>query len=431
MTRPVPIPHSAPVSAGERMFFAGPSRIVLACGARHELPALLARQHWKHALVVTDRWFTGSSPVVRELVAGLAAQGVAASVFDGGAPDPSVALCDAATRALRSDPAHAGIDHLIAVGGGSNLDLAKVLALTLRDGRPAESFVGSTAFAVRPLPLVAVPTTAGTGSEITPGAILTKAGSATKVAVMGNALRPAIAVIDPELTVTCPPRVTADAGIDALTHAIESYVTCDATAFDTGGDPDPGYSGRNRLTTLLAREAIALVFAHLGTAHREPGDLAARTGMAWASLYAALSYASAGLHAVHGLAYALAGLTHASHGSTNAAFPPYVMTELVATRPAELAEIARLAGARGEDDETLAWQAPARVRGLVESVGIPVTLGAFGVRAADLDRLVADGLAVTRLARAFPLAHGDTLPAAYRRIVDHAFSGTLPVPMPA
>src|SRR5690606_11473984 len=111
--------------------------------------------------------------------------------------------------------------------------------------------------------LVAVPTTAGTGSEITPGAILVKPGSATKVALMANDLRPAIAVIDAELTFTCPPRVTADSGLDALTHAIESWLTQDAADFDTGADPDPGYSGRNEVTMMFAREAVALCFGHL------------------------------------------------------------------------------------------------------------------------------------------------------------------------
>lgn len=410
------------VHPDEILYFCTPSRVLLAAGARRRVAPLCAAQRWRHALIVTDTWFSTRTTVVDELVAALAAEGIAARVFDGGAPDPSTELCDAATAALCFGGAADGIDHVIALGGGSNIDLAKALCLTLALRRPVAEFVGSARFPGAPLPLLAMPTTAGTGSEITPGAILVQNGGATKVAVMGNALRPAIAVIDPELTLSCPPRVTADAGLDALTHAIESYLTMDATAFDTGGDADPSYSGRNRLTTMFARESIALCFAHLQRTYDVPGDLAARTGMAYASLFAAMSYASAGLHAVHGLAYALAGLTHASHGSTNAVFLPYVMDALRPTRAAELADIAAMAGVPRGDTDAMAREAAVRTRALVRALGVAGDLEAFGVPRHALDRLVRDGLAVSRLARAFPQQPPEP---DYGAIVQRAYAGEL------
>jgi alcohol dehydrogenase class IV len=189
-------------------------------------------------------------------------------------------------------------------------------------------------------PLVAIPTTAGTGSEITSGAILIDPNNATKIAVMGNDLRPFMAIIDPELTFSCPPKVTADAGLDA----------------------------------------------------------------------------------VHGLAYGLAGLTHHTHGSTNAVFLPYVMASLIDTRQPELSEIGRMAGSVEKEDLGLARDAVRLTKKLVERVGLASNLAQLGVTTADLQRLIDDGLAVTRLTKAF--AHADP-PAAYQQIVEYAFSGTL------
>lgn len=405
------------------LFFCMPSRVVLSAGARRQVAPLCKAQGWRQALIVTDRFFTQSSSVVSELVASLQAQGLQALVYDGGLPDPSTTLCAEATAAVLAQDGAERIDHLIAVGGGSNIDLAKALCLTLRYRQPVDHFVGSSSlWPGKPLPLVAIPTTAGTGSEITPGAILVQPSSATKVAVMGNDLRPHIAVIDPELTLSCPSKVTADAGLDALTHAIESWLTQDARRFDLGGDPDPGYSGRNRVTNLFARESVTLCWQHLRAAYAEPNNLAARTGMAYASLLAALSYGSAGLNAVHGLAYALAGLTHASHGSTNAVLLPYVMDSLIDQRTQELAEIARLSGAQANSALALARLAPVRVRQLVADLGIPDTLQRFGVTHAQLPTLIQDGLAVSRLAKAYP---GPAVAQAYAQIVNNAFVGKL------
>ena len=397
-----------------------PSRVLCADGARFRIAPLCRSLGWRQALVVTDRWFAQHSPALTELLQALQAQGIEAHVFDGGEPDPSTTLVDRATAWTLEQGA--APDHLIAWGGGSNIDLAKALCVTLSSRRPVAELVGHTNWPAPPLPLVAVPTTAGTGSEITPGAILVQPGSATKVALMANALRPAVAVIDPELTWSCPPRVTADAGLDALTHAIESWLTLDASAFDNAGDPDPGYSGRNEVTVMFAREATALAFRHLTTAFEQPQDRAARNAMARASLYAAMSYATAGLNAVHGLAYALAGLTHASHGSTNAVMLPYVMDALVDCRRDELADIARLAGAPEADPHTLARQAPVLTRALVRRLGLAGDLVTFGVTEDQLPVLIADGLSVTRLAKAWP---GDPADDAYPRIVRNAYLGQL------
>ncbi|MBA4741846.1 MAG: iron-containing alcohol dehydrogenase [Azoarcus sp.] len=398
-----------------------PARTVFGCGTRADLPELLARMGYRSGVLVTDTFFTGHTPWVREYVEAATALGIRTHVYAGGEPDPTTTLCDTATAQIRDALGGASVDHVIALGGGSNIDLAKALCLTLIDGRPIREFAGALAAQPQALPLVALPTTAGTGSEATPGAILIDPDNATKVAVMDNVLRPVIALIDPEFTYTCPPRVTADAGIDALTHAVESYMTMDSARFDRGGNPDPGYSGRSSLTMMFAREAIRLCGQYLERSYTHGDDREARIGMAYASYYAALSYGSAGLNAVHGIAYAVAGQTHKSHGSTNAVMLPYVLDAMREVRRDELIDVGRMFGIDGNDDAVL-LETPRRMREVVGKLDIPNDLARFGIAREDVDRLTEDALGVARLAKAFPVPD---VPAAYREIVDRAWHGRL------
>lgn len=151
---------------------------------------------YRCGVVVTDKFFTQHTSWVREYLEAAQALGINTWIFDGGLPDPTTTLCDDATSQIRAALGKDAPDHVIALGGGSNIDLAKALCLTLPTGRPVRDFVAGIGQA-RPLPLVALPTTSGTGSEATPGAILIDPSNATKVAVMDNALRPQVALIDP------------------------------------------------------------------------------------------------------------------------------------------------------------------------------------------------------------------------------------------
>ena len=402
--------------------FCAPARLIMGCGARAQLPALLQRLRYRHGLLVTDRFFSEQTPWVSEYVHAARTLGIETIVFDGGLPDPTTTLCDDATAHIRKTLQGRALDHVIALGGGSNIDLAKALCLTVPTGRPVCDFVGDLE-GCKPLPLIALPTTAGTGSEATPGAILLDPNNATKVAVMDNALRPQIALIDPEFTYTCPPRVTADSGLDALVHAMESFVTVDSCDYARAGHADPGYSGRSALTMLFARESMKLCFQSLEDAYRDGQNRHARNAMAYASLYAALSYGSAGLNAVHGIAYAVAGITHKSHGSTNAVMLPYVMDALRQTRRAEMLEIAQLMGLDGlADEEANLLAVPVALRELVGRLGIATDLQQFGISKEQLPRLIQDALEVSRLAQAFPVADVEH---NYHRIVENAFNGVL------
>ncbi|WP_206995474.1 iron-containing alcohol dehydrogenase [Trinickia mobilis] len=406
----------------DRVHFCPPGRLIIGAGSRAQLPALVARLGYRQGVLVTDTFFSGHTPWVEEYVSAARALGIETLVFDGGAPDPTTTLCDQATAAIRAALDGHVPDHVIALGGGSNIDLAKVLCITLPTGRPTHDFVKGLSPSDRPIPFVALPTTAGTGSEATPGAILVDPENATKVAVMDNSLRPQVALIDPEFTYCCPPKVTADAGIDAFTHAIESYLTLDSSKFDRAGSADPGYSGRSSLTMIFAREAISLCARYLKRAYDDGADIEARTGMCYASLYAALSYGSAGLNAVHGIAYAVAGATHRSHGTTNAVMLPYVLAELAGTRAEELLDVARIFGIDSSDPGHAIGELCGQIRSLIGAVGIPTTLKKIGIEKASLPSLLEDALGVTRLARAFPVPD---VKAAYARILHNAFEGEL------
>jgi len=405
----------------DAIHFCPPARVVFSCGSRSQLPALLQRLGYKHGVLVTDTFFTGQTPWVDEYITAARSCGIETTVYEGGMPDPSTILCDDATRTLRAQMT-AVPDHVIALGGGSNIDLAKALCLTLVEGAPIKNVVGTLEQAPRCLPLIAMPTTSGTGSEATPGAILVDPENATKVAVMDNQLRPIIALIDPEFTYSCPPKVTADAGIDALTHAIESYLTLDSSDFQRNGNPDPGYSGRSSLTMMFAREAICLCARYLLRAYRDGSDTEARIGMAYASHYAALSYGSSGLNAIHGIAYAVAGITHQSHGSTNAVTMPYVLDELVDIRHRELLDIARIFGIMDADERAAVAKLPRLIREIVGGLGIPTTFAEFGLKEEQLPGLVQDALEVKRLADAFPMPDAAS---AYQRIITRAFHGQM------
>lgn len=401
------------------VFFCAPPRTLMGIGARRRLAPLMAHLGYRKGVLVTDPFFSQESNWVKEYLAAAQAEGIETIVYDKGHADPTTTLCDAATAELY--PHMHEVDHIVALGGGSNIDLAKALCATLKTGLPVRHYINDVAKPFEAIDLIAIPTTAGTGSEATPGAILVDVENATKVAVMDNSLRPKIAVIDPEYTFNCPKRVTGDAGIDALTHAIESYVTEDSFAFARGTDPDPGYSGRHHLSQVFAKEAVALCGRYLEAVYDDGSNHEARMGMAYASYYAALSYGSSGLNAGHGTAYAVAGLTHESHGSTNAVMLPYVLDALIESRAPELEVVATLLGVEGNSEAKIRGLSK-RVRDIVEHLDIPSNLADFGVREDQLDTLLKDAIDVTRLFDAFPVKDRH---AAYQQIIHNAWHGRL------
>ncbi len=223
--------------------------------------------------------------------------GIAVEVFEGDEPEPSLAAGESCIKQARRYNA----DGILGLGGGSNMDLAKAAATVVAHGGTIRDYVGDDQVPGPVLPLICLPTTAGTGSEVTFAAVLTDTENELKVPILSNYIRPAVAIVDPQLTLSCPAKVTADSGIDALTHAIEAYTAIDNRQFPIPEGEKSVYQGGNPLSTCLAEQAITLIGKHLMQAVNEPNNLMAREAMALAATLAGLAFANSGVALVHAL----------------------------------------------------------------------------------------------------------------------------------
>src|SRR5439155_18892052 len=240
----------------------------------HQLGEITGRVGAKRVFIVTDRILAKAGPLDR-VRAPLVQSALTVEVFDGGEPEPSMRAADACiAQARRFRP-----DALVGLGGGSNMDLAKITATILAHGGMPREYVGDDQIPGPIMPLICIPTTAGTGSEVSAAAVLTDQENKLKVGVLSNYLRPTVAIVDPLLTLSCPPKLTADSGIDALTHAIEAFTAVDNETFPLPAGERSVYQGRHALGDCLAEKAIALIGANLRNAVKHGDDLAAREGM--------------------------------------------------------------------------------------------------------------------------------------------------------
>lgn len=353
----------------------------------------------RRVLLITDGALIGAG-LHKGVEQSLAEAGVTVDRYAESQAKPTVdgvAACVAAAR-------DKGYDALVALGGGSNIDLAKATAVVLRHGGAAGDYFGENQVPGAGLPVIAVSTTAGTGSEVSGASVLADPPNNRRGSILSNHVRPQAAIYDPLLTSSCPPAVTADAGIDALTHAVEAYMAPDYVL--EAGSPDPAtpYQGRYPLTDLLAREAIALCGRYLRRAVYKGADLEARENMHLASLLAGLAFSNAGLTAVHALEYPIGVATGCSHGAGNGLMLPFVMAYNAPACPERLAEVARLLGERvdGLSDVEAALKGAEAVQRLKAEIGIPLRLRDLGVEEQALPSLAQGAAAVARLIAANP-----------------------------
>jgi alcohol dehydrogenase len=339
--------------------FQCPPKIITGDGSAAALGAQAQLLGVTRVVLVTDKVLHGKTECVSHAVASLKAAGVAAEVFDDVEPDPLVGTAQRSVEfAHRFTP-----NGIVGLGGGSPLDIAKATAAILPNETPLEQLWGVGNIPKPALPMILLPTTAGTGSEVTPNCILTDVkpdGSHTKKGIVSPHILARVAIVDPLLTVTAPPAVTASAGMDALTHAIETYVSKSAQP----------------ITLPLALEAIRLIGKYLRPAVANGSDLEARRHMANASMLAGLAFANGFLGAVHAIAMAMGGQFNVAHGVANALILPYVMefNEMAVTE-----RYARIATMMGESVEGLsereaAHRATLAVHQLVTDVGLPHVL---------------------------------------------------------
>lgn len=352
--------------------FYSAGQLIFGAGAVSRLGTLTARRGLRKLLIVTDPVLVEAGMVDR-VRSPLEAAGCSVSVFSEGEPEPSLNAARACLEHARGMAPEA----VLGLGGGSNMDLAKVTAVSLTHGDDAIAYVGFDNVPGPVTPIIAVPTTSGTGSEVSSAAVLTDTDQQMKVSTLSNYLRPTLAVVDPQLTHSCPPKVTADSGIDALTHAIEAYTATDHRQMPA----DPiGYDGKNPLSDCLAEKAIRLIRQHLVRAVEDGSNPEAREGMTLAATLAGLAFSNAGVALVHALEYPLGGSLHCSHGAGNGLLLPFVMEFNRTERTPSLAEIASFLGqpTEGLDADAAAQLAIDAVAQLKRDVGIPERIRNLG-----------------------------------------------------
>jgi alcohol dehydrogenase class IV len=378
--------------------FSSAGQIIFGPGAVRQLGDVVERLKIDRLLIVTDARLVEAG-LLDEVQTAIGHRATL-DVFAGGEPEPSL-------RAAEACVAHARASRpmgLVGLGGGSNMDLAKMAAAVLAHGGTPRDYLGEDKVPGPVLPLVCIPTTAGTGSEVSASGVFTDQDNHIKVGAMSNYLRPAFAVVDPRLTLTCPRKVTADSGIDALTHAIEAFTAVDNATFPLPPGQTSLYQGRHPLGDCLAERAIAIIGANLVRAVENPSDLAAREAMSLGAMLAGLAFSNVGVALVHALEYPLGGVTHCSHGAGNGMLLPYVMRYNLPTRKRELARVAQLLGQdiSGLDETAAAEHAVAAVQDLNRRIGIPARLREFGATREQIPDFAAKALGIARLIRVNP-----------------------------
>lgn len=361
-----------------------------------------------HILIVTDPVLKDIG-LVDKVSAPLIQNGYEVDVYADTAPEPPLALGEKLVSYAKSRK----FDLVIGVGGGSALDLAKLTAvLAVHDGAVEEylNLTGTKQITEKGLPKILIPTTSGTGSEVTNISVLSLESS--KDVVTHDHLLADAAIVDPELTLSVPSKVTAATGIDALTHAVEAYVSVNA----------------NPVTDALALKAIRMISSSLRAAVEDGKDKEARTQMSYGSYLAGLAFFNAGVAGVHALAYPLGGQFHISHGESNAVLLPYVMGYIRSSCVTKMRDIFEALGgnATSLSTEEASYQCVKHLQSLVKDVGIPQTLRGFDIPESALQKLTEDGVQQKRILARSPLPlHEKDIRAIYQS----AYDGTIVEPM--
>lgn len=327
----------------------------------------------KKVFVVTSLSVLGPANTLADA---LRSTGATVQVVTGVPPEPTAACCEQ----LRAKAAAFRPDLVLAVGGGSVLDIAKLVAALHDRPEPVSAFYGINVLSGRRTALACVPTTAGTGSEVSPNALLYDESVAAKKAVISPALVPDRAIIDPQLMVSLPPALTATTGLDALAHCLEAYAN---KAAKPGIDP-------------YALEGVRLIGAHLPAAVANGSDLAARSAVALGSLYGGLGLGPVNTTGVHALSYPLGGEFHMAHGLSIALLLPHVVRFNLSTLPERHAALAAVLGGVSAAD------LPDLLERLVARCGVPAGLSAHGIPRDAFPRMADSALQITRLLKNNP-----------------------------
>jgi alcohol dehydrogenase class IV len=341
------------------MNFASPRLLLVAAGAVRQIADVLAKFGLSRPLVVTDP-FMVSSGLLGNCLDPLAAAGLAVSVFSDTVPDPTDTVIEAGVVELNKGD----FDCLIGFGGGSPIDTAKAIAILAAGGGKMRDYKAPFAADKGALPVIAIPTTAGTGSECTRFTVITDTERDEKMLIAGLGALPLAALVDYELTYSVPPRTTADTGVDSLTHALEAYVSKRA----------------NPVSDALALSAMALIGANIRAAYAEPRNAAAREAMMLGATEAGLAFSNSSVALVHGMSRPIGAHFHVPHGLSNAMLLPAITRFSLSGAELRYAEAARRIGfaAPSDSDGTAAAKLLTGLEALNRDLSVP-TPAEFGI----------------------------------------------------
>src|SRR5438552_2152653 len=345
-----------------------PRLMAVGGGALAELPSLLRRLGLTRPLLVTDPFLVHSGHLER-VTHILDEASVPWRVFSDTVADPTTAVVEAGTRRLAEE----GYDSLVAIGGGSSIDTAKGMSVLAANGGQLRDYKVPNEIPRSGPPIVAIPTTAGTGSEVTRFTVVTDTETDEKMLIAGLACCPSAAIVDFELTLSMPLRLTADTGIDSLTHAIEAYVSRRASPFTDG----------------LAKNAMGLIARNIRTACAEPQNRAAREAMMLGATKAGMAFSNASVALVHGMSRPIGAFFHVPHGLSNAMLLPEITAFSAPAALERYADCARAMGVaeEGEGSQAAVARLVGELRRLNEDLSVP-TPRAYGIDAARYEELL-------------------------------------------
>lgn len=336
-----------------------PTKIIFGTGKLKKLAEFLP-SHLKRVLIVTGKRSSKENGSLSSLQTSLRKLNRLYFLFDGVEQNPSTQTVDKGTYVARKEK----VDAVIGLGGGSPMDVAKCIALLTNNAGKIEDYIGGKEPQNTPVPIIEIPTTAGTGSEVTQYAVLTNPKSYTKAGYSNSYLFPSIAILDPELTISMPYKVTVNTGIDALTHAIEGYLSTQATP----------------ISDTLALESIKIIKEYLPKVAVNGKDIMARTHMLYGSMVAGLVIAQTKTIILHALGYPLTTFYNIPHGRANGALLPYVLEFLKDVQDKKISKIIEMFGGKDLDI----------IKSFVNELGISIHLSDYGITQDGIPGFVKD-----------------------------------------
>jgi alcohol dehydrogenase len=380
-----PLPPAAPLRSGALpQTFYNPTRIVWGEGCAAQIGPHAVKLGATKVMVVSDPGVVRAG-ITKPVIDSITGAGLEAEIYDAVEPDPRIQIVEAALEMFTSK----GCDLIVAVGGGSAMDTAKAAAILATNPGQLRSYEGWEKFQNAPIPLFAVPTTVGTASEVTPFIVITDAAAKFKFTIGSPQAAPGIAFLDPLVVLGLPGNVTAATGMDALTHAIESYTSLLSMPLSEG----------------LALHAIRLIAANLRTAVANSHNVSAMNAMLVGANVAGLAFSNTRLGNVHAMAHPLGAFWKIPHGVANALMLPHVMEFNALATPLKMIEIAQAMGEPmagiglgGVTEYDAALRAPAAVRRLMADVGIPQRLRDLGVDKNSIPDMAQDAMKSANIA---------------------------------